>query len=353
MKKIVIHAATFDTFWAHYYVNKDKDFIDKLESLGYQIYQSDQMDLLSADIILFSEATSVGLQRLGLLHKIKHIAKILLRRTSLKSRDLYAECQTNRLFDRTVLIVAEGIIHMPENHTPKLGKMFPVVLTWNDAMVDGKRFFKYRIPQPVQWPKIEMVHFRDKKLLVNISANKFSSHPLELYSTRRASIEYFDQNFSDQFELYGIGWNEHKSASYHNSFMKTPDKSYSSYKGLVKSKSDIFPKFRFALCYENNVAPGYITEKVFDCMRSDCVPIYLGAPNIDDYLPPDTFIDRRQFSSDNQLADFIKNIDEIKYEHYRDAISAYLSSDQFSPFLCTSYAETIVNIIENKSKMIL
>ena len=78
MKKLVLHAASFDTFWAHYFYNQDRDFIDKLESLGYQLYQSDQTDLNDADIILFSEATSVGLQRFGLSHKIKYIAKKLL-----------------------------------------------------------------------------------------------------------------------------------------------------------------------------------------------------------------------------------------------------------------------------------
>lgn len=346
MKKIVFHSASFETFWAHYSYNQDKDFINKLESLGYKLFPSNQTDLDDADIILFSEATSVGLHRFGLYQKIKHIAKRLLGRNPIRVRDIYAECQLKGLFDRTALIVAEGIIHLPENHLPNLGEMFPIVFTWNDTMVDGKFFFKYRIPQPVQWQKIKRVPYNDKKLLVNISANKYSSHPLELYSIRRTSIEYFEQNFKDQFDLYGIGWNE--PATRRKRSMNFPF--YSSYKGSVKSKSDVFPKYRFALCYENAILPGYITEKIFDCMRSDCVPIYLGAPNINDYLPQDTYIDRRKFSNDEQLASYILSIDEEKYEHYRKGISDYLSSNEFSPFLCTTLAETIVKVIENNSK---
>jgi len=348
MKKIVLHAASFDTFWAHYFFNQDQDFIDKLESLGYCLFLSNQTELKDADIILFCEATSIGLHRIGLLHKFRRIAKILLRRNPLNSRDVYKECQLNQLFDKTALLIAEGIIHMPENHDSKLGKMFPVVFTWSDNLVDGKRFFKYRIPQPVRWPKIERVPFKDKKLLVNISANKYSSHPLELYEIRRTSIEYFEKKFKDQFDLYGIGWNEPATHGQH--YLKTLVPFYSSYKGTVKRKSDIFPKYRFALCYENAILPGYITEKIFDCMRSDCVPIYLGAPNINEYLPQDTYIDRRKFSDDEQLASYILSIDEVKYEHYREGITEYLSSNEFSSFLCTTLAETIVKVIENNSK---
>ena len=348
MKSIVLHAASFDTYWAHYYVNKDQDFIDKFESLGYRLYQSDQIELKDADIILFCEATSIGLQRFGLFHKIKYLGKILLGRISLNARDVYAECLENGLHEKTALIVAEGIVSMPENHISKLGEMFPVVFTWNDVMVNDTHFFKYCVPQPVQWPKIELVPFKDKKLLVNISGNKYSSHPKELYSARRTSIKYFEQKFKDQFELYGIGWN--KAANFSQRILKTNVPFYSSFKGLVASKTDIFPKFRFALCYENTIWPGYITEKVFDCMRSDCVPIYLGAPNINDYLPPDTYIDRRKFSDAEQLSSYLLSIDEKKYEYYRECISEYLSSNKFSPFLCTSLPETIVKVIENNSK---
>jgi hypothetical protein len=349
MKKLVLHASSFNTFWAHYYVNTDQDFIDRMKSLGYELLQSDQTDLKSADIILFCEATSIGLHRFGLYHKIKHIAKIILGRISMNAYDVYAECKKHSLLDRTALLIAEGMVSMPENHTQKLRKMFPIVLTWNDLMVDDNCFFKYYIPQPVKWPEFDMVPFKEKKLIVNISGNKYDSHPDELYSARRTSIRYFEQKFKDQFELYGIGWNEPATMS--QRLLKSIVPVYSSYNGKVASKTDVFPKFRFAICYENIQWPGYITEKIFDCMRSDCVPIYLGAPNISDYLSTDTFIDRRNFSDDNELASYILSIDENKYENFRECIRKYLSSDKFSPFLCTSFADTIVNIVESNSQI--
>jgi hypothetical protein len=36
---------------------------------------------------------------------------------------------------------------------------------------------------------------------------------------------------------------------------------------------------------ENSITRDYVTEKVYDGLMAGCVPIYLGAPNIDDYIP--------------------------------------------------------------------
>jgi hypothetical protein len=47
--------------------------------------------------------------------------------------------------------------------------------------------------------------------------------------------------------------------------------------------------------------PGWITEKIFDCMRADCVPVYWGASNVLDYVDPEAFVDRRRFASNSEL----------------------------------------------------
>jgi alpha(1,3/1,4) fucosyltransferase len=348
LKKIVFHASSFESFWAHYSFFNDKDFIDKLNSLGYDLFLSNQTELDDADLILFSETTSVGLHRFGISRKIKHIAKLLLGRIPLKSRDIYRECQEKHLFAKTALLIAEGNIHLPENHIGKLSRMFPLVLTWNDTMVDGNRFIKCRVPQPVHWPKFDEVSFTNRKMLVNISANKYHSSPLELYSTRRRSIQYFENKFGDQFDLYGIGWN--KPVTFGQRFLKLAFPFYKSYIGIINYKSEVYPKYRFALCYENAQIPGYVTEKIFDCLRCDCIPIYLGAPNITEYVPKDTFIDRRNFTNDEELAIFLTKMTEDEFKQYQENIREYLSGSQFSAFLATSLALKIVDIIEKNIK---
>lgn len=344
MKKIVLHATSFDGFWAHYLFFKDKHFVNRLNSLGYDFYLSDQTELGDADLILFLEATSAGLQHFGFSQKLKKFVKSLIGKRSIKSRDLYKECCRKHLLDKTALIAAESTIHLPENHLPVLAKKFRFIFTWNDTLVDGIHFLKVRIPQPVEWPVPDKVPFEKRKLLVNISANKYHKSNSELYTARRRSIQYFEEVFKDQFDLFGIGWN--KPASTVQKLFIIPFPYYKSYRGTIRDKSEVYPNYRFSLCYENACVPGYVTEKIFDCLRSDCIPIYLGAPNIGEYVPKNVFIDRRQFDTEEDLAGFLLNLSKEQFNQYLLNIREYLSGAQFKSFLATDLAENIVTAVE-------
>lgn len=86
--------------------------------------------------------------------------------------------------------------------------------------------------------------------------------------------------------------------------------------------------YRFAICYENaRSLPGYITEKIFDCFFSGCVPVYWGPDNIHEYIPNDCYVDRRDFSSNKEMYDFLKNISWEQYLSYQEAIQRYVMTD--------------------------
>jgi hypothetical protein len=200
--------------------------------------------------------------------------------------------------------------------------------------VDGKKFHKFRLPLPREFPEVPDIPFKRRKLLVNISGNKRSSHPRELYSARRETIRYFERHHPEQFGFYGTGWNQ------------KGDDLYPSYSGTVKHKWDVYPNFRFGLCYENvRDEPGYVTEKMFDCMRAGCVPVYWGASNICELVAPETFVDRRKFSSDAELADFLLGVDESRHEQYLRSIRTFLRTEQFAEFLPPAFAESVFRVL--------
>ncbi len=346
VKRIVLHSSSFHTFWAHYQLHTDPYFLTRLQSLGYNLALSDRASIGRGDRVLFVEASSVGM--VSIKRKIINILKQIVRSSSISRRNVYKEAQMHGLKNRIALLLVEGLVGMPENYSPKLHAMFPIVFTWNDTLVDGKHYFKFKMPQPVQWPDIETIPFENRKLLVNISANKYSKHPLELYSERRVTIKYFEKYLPHDFDLYGIGWNY--SATLSQSLLKFTIPFYSSYRGVVDSKATVFPEYRFALCYENACVSGWITEKIFDCMRSGCVPIYLGAPNIADYVDPLAFIDRRKFKSNKALADYLIGITEKEYQQYQAAISGYLVSPLFASFLSPAFADTIISVFNSHSR---
>lgn len=71
---------------------------------------------------------------------------------------------------------------------------------------------------------------------------------------------------------------------------------------------------------------GYVTEKILDCLCMGIVPIYMGASNIDDYVPKDCFIKYESFGSLHELEKYLKEMDEIQYNHFLDAAKLYLST---------------------------
>ena len=91
-------------------------------------------------------------------------------------------------------------------------------------------------------------------------------------------------------------------------------------------------QYKFAMAYENAKFPGYVTEKIFDAFFAGCVPIYLGAPNVTDYIPAETFIDRRNFRDYGELYKFLTNMPEKDYRGYVRAIEEFVRGDRIKFF---------------------
>ena len=92
--------------------------------------------------------------------------------------------------------------------------------------------------------------------------------------------------------------------------------------------------------------PGWVTEKIFDCLRADSVPVYWGAPNITDYVDRETFVDRTQFRSDVELASYLTDLPEAEYRKLRTAGQDYLRSKKFEAFLSPAFADSVIRRLE-------
>lgn len=76
--------------------------------------------------------------------------------------------------------------------------------------------------------------------------------------------------------------------------------------------------YKFVLAIENTITESYITEKLYYALDSGAVPIYFGAPNVWDFVPPHSIIDGSKFSSLEELASYVKELadDPIAYAEY-------------------------------------
>jgi len=341
MKTIVLHAVDFQDSSPHYVCFKDQAFLREIQKRGYTLVESRAVLPERIDYVLFLEAESLGVTSL------RKKAKAILRG---KFRDALAPEFYNHIkskigIGKTYLFVAEGILHKPENHCLCLQNLVNGVLTWNDSMVDGVNFHKYHWPQPLDWDLKREPNMAKRKMLVNISANKYSKSVGELYTARRTAIRVFESQLGDQFDHYGFGWN--RPATRIQRFLPFTMPIYKSYRGEIKSKSQILQEYKFSLCYENACVPGWITEKIFDSLRSYCIPIYLGAPNIGNYVPSSIFIDRRNFNSDLDVVQYIVGLSEAKMANIQTEIGKYLHSKLFSLFSTTALAHRVIDVIEN------
>jgi hypothetical protein len=241
------------------------------------------------------------------------------------------------------LIIWEPPVVARQNYEKTFHKHFRKIFTWDDDLVDSKKYIKLFIPQPPYRSKVPEVPFGDKKLLTSISADKTSDHPKELYSERLAAIKYFSKKFPKNFTFYGMGWERRLSAldRIKEHFLPT---FYRCYGGTVEDKVQTFAGFKFSICYENikNVN-GYVTEKIFDSFKAGCVPVYRGAENIKNYIPANCFIDLREFANYDELARFLVGMSEEDHLKYQDNIKNFLKSDKYTPFTSDNFARTLIN----------
>lgn len=159
----------------------------------------------------------------------------------------------------------------------------------------------------------------------------------DLYSFRMKAIIYFSTK--NYFDLYGKHWNKHKLLT------KKEQKVIQLLNPAeIDNKYTTLSKYQFSLCFENCIYNGYITEKIFDCFFSKSIPIYLGAPDIDQYIPKNTFIDMRNFTTFKELDIFLEHLSEEKISEYLHNIERYLNSVDFLKFTDQKFAQKLFDI---------
>ena len=253
---------------------------------------------------------------------------------------------------KSYLLLFESEVIRPNNWDLKKHKHFNKIFTWDDRYVDNEKYFKINFSHLFP-TSIKKNLINKEKLCTLIAGNKKVNHPLELYSKRVEAIKWFENNHLDQFDLYGIGWDEIKVYNRYLNYIlkklhisKIIKPNFLSYKGKINSKKEILEKYKFAICYENaKDIEGYITEKIFDCFFAGCIPIYWGANNIIDHIPKDCFIDKRDFISYESLYDFIINMNDVAYMKYLNNIETYINSKKRLEFTADYFAKTIVETI--------
>ena len=259
------------------------------------------------------------------------------------------------------LFLFENEANRPDNYWKRNHTDFEKVFTWDPRLIDHKKYFPLQYPMRIP-QSFAIDRSEKKKFVVTVASQKYNPHREEIYTERVRAVRWFEQNHPDEFDLYGQGWDRRfftGSLSRVNLFLlkiypKFPNSFVShrfpSWKGAVPRKNAVMRQYKFALCYENAIFPGYITEKIFDGFFAGCVPIYLGAPDVTSWIPADTFIDKRNFKSYEELYRFLKTMTEEQYQGYVTAIENFVRGEKIRPFGAEAFADLFVRHIVEPGK---
>ena len=270
----------------------------------------------------------------------------------------YLRKLVNRKNTELYLILLEPPSIKPDNWMIENQKPFKKIFTFNTQLVDNKKYFLLNNPIRIAYDETKFSNINKKNMAVMIAGNKYSNHANELYSERIKAICWFEKFQPDFFDLYGIDWDRiflptlgrvnFLIAHAYKKFSFLPKyRLYDSYRGRVPNKLDVLAKYKFSICFENSIEPGYISEKLFDCFSVATVPIYLGAPDIHRLIPSETYIDMREFETYRDLHDYLKALPKKQYDNYLEAIQAFLKSPAFYPWSVDYFLETIKKEVLN------
>jgi hypothetical protein len=229
----------------------------------------------------------------------------------------------------------------------------------------GLKFHKFHIPYAYDRVFEHLWQKKDRKFLTLLNWNRLARRSWqELYTERLRALEFFSQ--FDEIDLYGMGWDRapyrvgetwiphtfmriHRYIREHVPFVRMHPYEkviHKTYRGVAQSKYETQSNYTFTICYENMMLPGWLNENIFDCFLVGTIPIYLGPPDVTDYVPAECFIDKRQFATYQELRSFLKSLGEKEIQLYKENARDYLSSDMYRPFCKESFAEIFVRAVE-------
>jgi hypothetical protein len=252
---------------------------------------------------------------------------------------------------------------------PRLSGIFPDIFLFEGARARVRSsFHSLRFPQPCPAPSVPGAPWVHRRFMVMINSNKalpkptsvarWFDRPRELsvkrvfaavrfapirrdrYDARLAAIDAFGE--LDDFDLYGEGWQRrHPAVS-----TRQHARAMRAYRGPVEDKLRVLTRYQFALAIENTRFPGYISEKLFDCLFAGTIPVYDGAPDALRDIPRDVFIDVSRFSRFSELEGFLRAVTATEAQRYVEAGRAFLTSPAYERFCAHTFARELLDALQ-------
>jgi hypothetical protein len=160
----------------------------------------------------------------------------------------------------------------------------------------------------IQW------HGLDPKLLVkDIDVE-------EVYSQKTKFCNFLYSNPIPYREVFFKQLSKYKRVDAPGKSMNNMPPIDEQYKGDTwKIKRDFLKPYKFTIAFESYSYPGYQTEKLYDAMQMNSIPIYYGDPMVSEVFNPKSFINAADHVpvSNIKLKSFLESNGQYSFKDYR------------------------------------
>ena len=230
-----------------------------------------------------------------------------------------------------ILIRQEPKIVLPQIYDEQITAKF-------DLVIDIGRSDSIRSKAINYWPQdlrkyTNRMDAKEEKIVM-INSNLLSLADGEMYSLRRQAISNLKN-----LDLYGYQWNnsffkklktfclelKKYKLEIHNiklAGLKLYFKHMDNYLGQVEDKRATMSIYKYCLVIENSI--DYVSEKLFDSLLSECIPIYVG-PDLSRYKIPSYLY----FQAKPNLDDIKNKIEAAKktdFNEWRNRLNSWIAT---------------------------
>jgi hypothetical protein len=218
--------------------------------------------------------------------------------TNLDSCDLriYRDFLESEFIDSglwNVLLLSEPKCVMPWQYQKNVLDKFDLVVTFGPWRAKNLSVSNW-VWQPYDWRTYEVKSVSTKRdSIVLVNSNKFGMGKSSMYGLRRETIRLLDTN-NIKLSVYGHNWNMPLSLQIRKRFyafrksvrylgnsniresllgIATPPENYF---GPCEDKLETISRYTFCLVIENDLDS--LSEKLFDAIAAQAIPIYIGPP---------------------------------------------------------------------------
>jgi len=223
----------------------------------------------------------------------------------------------------------------------------PIFRHWSDrkliVLVAGNKYFSIKNILAIPTHPIRMLKAVKRGLLFLTSNSYKKALQLSLHDERLELIEHFLGK--EQLTIFGSGWNDLSNLPADWRLRLLIKGIDSNYMGSCKNKQETISDFKFSLCCENIESPGYITEKIIDCFLAGTIPIYLGSNDIPAHFPSHCLINARNFSSLDQMSEYLEGVDYIKAKQMIEGGRQFLRSASAKLYSYEGFSSVVMELI--------